>query len=120
MHQAFPRAGYQAFSGGIPEDAEHAALAIDYAHVTAPLRRLVDRYAGEICVALCAGHPVPVSVLRALDALPDGDGRADRRAKKDSGGYRPEGGLPARAGSGKVTGTVIDVDRDRQRGVVMI
>src|SRR3954451_8471834 len=49
----FRGAGYQAFSGAIPGDAEHAALAIDYAHCTAPLRRLVDRYAGEICLALC-------------------------------------------------------------------
>ena len=37
----FRGAGYKAFSGGVPEEAEHAALAIDYAHVTAPLRRLV-------------------------------------------------------------------------------
>ena len=50
----FRGAAYKAFSGGIPEEAEHAALAIDYAHVTAPLRRLVDRYASEICVSLCA------------------------------------------------------------------
>ena len=67
----FRGAGYQAFSGGVPEIAEHAALAIDYAHVTAPLRRLVDRYAGEVCVALCADLPVPNWVLRALDALPE-------------------------------------------------
>ena len=44
---------------GAAEQPEHAALASEYAHVTAPLRRLVDRYAGEICVALCAGTEVP-------------------------------------------------------------
>ena len=47
--------GYVAFDGELPEQPEHAALASEYAHVTAPLRRLVDRYAGEVCVALCAG-----------------------------------------------------------------
>ena len=29
-----------------------------YAHATAPLRRLVDRYVGEVCLALCAGVDV--------------------------------------------------------------
>ena len=58
----FRGAGYRSFSGGIPEDADHAALASDYAHTTAPLRRLVDRYSGEICVALCADQPVPTWV----------------------------------------------------------
>ena len=52
--ELFRGAGYAAFDGELPEHTRHAALAIDYAHVTAPLRRLVDRFAGEICVALCA------------------------------------------------------------------
>jgi exoribonuclease R len=37
-------AGYAAFDGEIPAQPEHAALGSEYAHVTAPLRRLVDRY----------------------------------------------------------------------------
>lgn len=77
----FRGAGYEAFSGGIPDEAEHSALAIDYAHVTAPLRRLVDRYAGETCVALCADRPVPDWVLRALDALPEEMKRAERQSR---------------------------------------
>ena len=51
--------GYVAFDGELPADPQHAALASEYAHVTAPLRRLGDRYAGEVCVALCAGTDVP-------------------------------------------------------------
>ena len=51
--------GYVGFNGELPEQAQHSALASEYAHVTAPLRRLVDRYALEICVALCAGEEVP-------------------------------------------------------------
>ncbi|MEZ5097798.1 MAG: RNB domain-containing ribonuclease [Nocardioides sp.] len=48
--------GYVAFDGEVPEQPEHAALTSEYSHVTAPLRRLVDRFAGEVCVALCAGR----------------------------------------------------------------
>ena len=51
--------GYVGFDGEVPADPIHSALASEYAHVTAPLRRLGDRYAGEICVALCAGTDVP-------------------------------------------------------------
>ena len=57
--ELFRGAGYAAFDGELPEHTRHAALAIDYAHVTAPLRRLVDRFAGEVCVALCAGRAGP-------------------------------------------------------------
>lgn len=63
-------AAYVAFDGEVPAQSEHAALAARYAHVTAPLRRLADRYASEVCVALCAGGPVPPWVRDALPALP--------------------------------------------------
>ena len=62
--------GYVGFDGEVPAQPQHAALASEYAHVTAPLRRLGDRYAGEICVALCAGTEVPDWVLARLDELP--------------------------------------------------
>ncbi len=73
-------AGYVTFNGELPEQAQHAALASEYAHVTAPLRRLVDRYAGEICVALCAGTDVPDWVVAAMGALPDTMVESGRRA----------------------------------------
>ncbi len=53
-------AGYAAFDGHLPDQKEHAALRASYAHVTAPLRRLVDRYGLEVCAALCAGERGPV------------------------------------------------------------
>jgi exoribonuclease R len=62
--------GYVGFVGAVPAQAEHSALASEYAHVTAPLRRLVDRYASEICVSLCAGTEVPAWVLERLEQLP--------------------------------------------------
>ncbi|GAB3446869.1 RNB domain-containing ribonuclease [Actinophytocola sediminis] len=78
-------AGYTVFDGTPPELATHAGVASSYAHVTAPLRRLVDRFGTEICLALCADEPVPAWVREALPELPklmeisDGlAGRVDR------------------------------------------
>ena len=73
-------AGYTAFDGGVPEQATHAAVAAEYAHATAPLRRLVDRYVGEVCVSLCAGTDVPGWVREALPGLPQKMADSDRRA----------------------------------------
>ena len=75
-------AGYVTFNGELPEQAQHSALASEYAHVTAPLRRLVDRYAGEVCVALCAGTEVPDWVGSAMAELPDTMAGSGRRANQ--------------------------------------
>ncbi|MCT1451571.1 RNB domain-containing ribonuclease [Corynebacterium sp. p3-SID1145] len=50
-------AGYVSVADEAPE--VHAGIGGYYSHVTAPLRRLVDRYATEVCLALCAGTEVP-------------------------------------------------------------
>ena len=62
--------GYVGFDGEVPAQPEHSALASEYAHVTAPLRRLADRYASEVCVALCTGDEVPGWVHDKLHDLP--------------------------------------------------
>ncbi|GAA2050727.1 RNB domain-containing ribonuclease [Catenulispora yoronensis] len=72
-------AGYTAFDGEVPEKAGHSAVASTYAHVTAPLRRLADRYAGEVCVALSAGTEVPEWARSELAKLPTVMEGADRR-----------------------------------------
>ena len=74
--------GYAAFDGELPEQPLHSALASTYAHVTAPLRRLVDRYTGEICLALCAGTPVPDWVGARLEGLPATMRESSRRANQ--------------------------------------
>ncbi|HEX3932812.1 MAG TPA: RNB domain-containing ribonuclease [Nocardioides sp.] len=74
--------GYVAFNGDMPADPIHAALASEYAHVTAPLRRLGDRYAGEICVALCAGTDVPAWVISRLPEIPGVLKDAGRKASQ--------------------------------------
>ena len=53
-----------------PRVVEHAAVAAPYAHVTAPLRRLGDRYATEICLALEAGAAPPTWTTERLGDLP--------------------------------------------------
>ncbi|GHD98189.1 RNB domain-containing ribonuclease [Streptomyces alanosinicus] len=64
-------AGYTVFRDGVlPAITTHAAVAAPYTHCTAPLRRLVDRYAAEICLAAVADRSPPDWVLAALDALP--------------------------------------------------
>ncbi|WP_310963825.1 RNB domain-containing ribonuclease [Nocardioides terrisoli] len=73
-------AGYVGFDGELPAQPEHAALASEYAHVTAPLRRLVDRYALEVCAALTAGEQVPQWVLDRLHDLPATMQESGRRA----------------------------------------
>lgn len=73
-------AGYTAFDGGLPEHATHAAVAAEYAHATAPLRRLVDRYVGAVCLALCAGEEVPGWARSALPRLPEEMAAGDRLA----------------------------------------
>ena len=73
-------AGYTAFDGAAPEVAVHSAVAAPYAHCTAPLRRLADRYVPEVCLALCAGTPVPAWVREALPRLPEEMAESDRRA----------------------------------------
>ncbi|GAA2453287.1 RNB domain-containing ribonuclease [Streptomyces mauvecolor] len=64
-------AGYTVFTGHAePQLAVHAAVAAPYTHCTAPLRRLVDRYAGELCLAAVAGQDPPDWVAAALEGLP--------------------------------------------------
>ncbi len=67
----FRGAGYTPFNGEIPKVTDQAAVAAPYAHVTAPLRRLVDRFGLAICEAVCRGAEPPAWAVEALDDLPD-------------------------------------------------
>jgi exoribonuclease R len=76
----FRGSGYTPFSGDVPAQPLHAGIGAPYAHVTAPLRRVVDRYATEVCLAVHAGQAVPGWVSTALDDLPGEMQRADHLA----------------------------------------
>ncbi|WP_309080090.1 RNB domain-containing ribonuclease [Zhihengliuella sp.] len=83
MHAAtilFRGADYTAFDGDVPDDAVQAAIAAPYAHTTAPLRRLVDRFVLQTCWDLVHGEPVPESVRTALPELPELMRASGRRA----------------------------------------
>ncbi|MFD2471298.1 RNB domain-containing ribonuclease [Amycolatopsis silviterrae] len=63
-------AGYTAFAGELPAVTTHAGIGGAYAHVTAPIRRLVDRFGTEVCLAVTAGREVPDWVREALAEVP--------------------------------------------------
>lgn len=65
-----------------PEQLSHSAIGAPYAHVTAPLRRLADRYTTEVCLAYCAGTEVPEWVRTGLAAAADTMRRTDAEANK--------------------------------------
>jgi exoribonuclease R len=83
IHEAttlFRGAGYTHFNGTVPKQPNHSAVANPYAHVTAPLRRLVDRFGLVVCEALSAGTEVPAWALDALPTIPEIMTTSDRRA----------------------------------------
>lgn len=53
------------------EPAVHAGVGGFYAHVTAPLRRLADRYATEVCLAIQGGSDVPKWVTAGIERVVD-------------------------------------------------
>ena len=55
----------------------HAAMAATYAHATAPLRRLADRYVVRAALAIANGQAVPDVVTDAFTRLPAVMARAD-------------------------------------------
>ncbi|QAY74422.1 RNB domain-containing ribonuclease [Agromyces protaetiae] len=81
----FRGAGYAAMNGTAPDDPVQAALAAPYAHVTAPLRRLVDRWNLVVCEALAAGDDVPDWARSSLDELPKLMGVSGNLASRLSG-----------------------------------
>ena len=78
--------GYVAFDDEVPSQPAHAGVGAPYAHTTAPLRRLVDRYVGEVCLAVSAGQEVPEWVTAAMPGLPETMERSNRRAQQYEAG----------------------------------
>ncbi|WP_174274567.1 RNB domain-containing ribonuclease [Sphingomonas bacterium] len=58
----------------------HWAMAATYAHATAPLRRLADRYVIRAALAIANGQAVPDAVTQAFARLPQVMAHADGRA----------------------------------------
>ncbi len=115
-------AGYTAFDGSPPLRRGHSGVGADYAHVTAPLRRLADRFATEVCLSLHAGVPVPPWVRSALGELPSAMGAADRRGSalaKACSGAVSVFVLHGREGE-EFTATVLQIEPERDRAIVVL
>lgn len=126
----FRGSGYRVLTGPLPPETadaagagaavgdewRHAAIAARYAHVTAPLRRLVDRYGLEACLAQRAGTAVPGWVLDGLATV-----SADMAAGTRRAGFYERGAVDAveallladRVGE-VVDAVVVDVEQPRR------
>ncbi|MGO4143870.1 RNB domain-containing ribonuclease [Paenarthrobacter sp. YAF11_1] len=74
LHSAgtlFRGAGYTPFDGEVPDTVIQAAIGAPYAHTTAPLRRLIDRFVLVICEALSNNKEIPPWARDALPSLPE-------------------------------------------------
>ena len=117
-------AGYLAFVDCTPDPAAalHAAIAAPYAHVTAPLRRLADRYANEVVLAAAGGRQPDPAVVDALPLLPDvmtDAGRRQGALERATVDYVEAVVLSSRVGT-DFPATVVEVDRDGKQGVVQL
>jgi exoribonuclease R len=78
IRRAGAHASYAAFHPG--QRPWHSAMGATYAHATAPLRRLADRFVCEGTLAIANGRPLPDLVANAFERLPVVMNRADARA----------------------------------------
>lgn len=76
----FRGAAYVAFDGEVPGHTDQAAIGAPYAHATAPLRRLVDRWVLVVCDALANDRPVPEWARTSLPELPALMARSSQKA----------------------------------------
>jgi exoribonuclease R len=80
VRRASGGASYQPFVPG--ERPWHAAMAAMYAHATAPLRRLADRYVIEAALAVANGEPVADHIEAAFTELPKAMAREEGRGNR--------------------------------------
>ena len=106
--------GYAAFDDEVPSQPAHAGVGAPYAHATAPLRRLVDRYVGEVCLAVSAGVDVPEWARSALPELPETMARSNGRAQQYEAGIvsTVEAAVLERSVGQVFEAVVVEVDED--------
>ena len=114
--------GYAAFDDEVPSQPAHAGVGAPYAHATAPLRRLVDRYVGEACLAVSAGRDVPEWVHEALPRLPDEMETSNRRAQQYEAGIisAVEAAILERRVGETFEAVVVELDEDDGGGTVQL
>lgn len=115
-------AGYLAFTERPTGDVVHSAVAAPYAHVTAPLRRLVDRFANEFALAAAAEVAPPTWATDALVDLPKLMERArarERSADRMVVSLAEAAVLVGYVGE-EVEGVVVDADPSRDVATVQL
>jgi exoribonuclease R len=118
VRRASGGASYRPYAEG--EKPWHSAMAATYAHATAPLRRLGDRYVVEAALAVANGSAVPEHVDAAFAELPT------VMAKADELGNRVDNAVTNLAESVLLSGREGDlfdgviVDEDRHGPVIQI
>jgi VacB/RNase II family 3'-5' exoribonuclease len=78
VRRAGPKASYAPYQSGIVP--WHSAMAATYAHATAPLRRLADRYVIEAALQVANGQAVPEELDAIFQRLPPVMAKAEERA----------------------------------------
>jgi exoribonuclease R len=78
IRRAGPKATYAPFRDGVVP--WHSAMAATYAHATAPLRRLADRYVIEATLLIANGQAVAAELGAMFEQLPPVMERAETRA----------------------------------------
>ena len=84
---------------------------------------MVDRYTGEVCLALCAQEPVPEWVLTALPGLPATMQVSGRRARQYETAVLDlaEAAMLASRVGETFSGAIVEVAaNDAKRGVVIV
>ena len=78
VRRAGPKAAYAPYQPGVVP--WHSAMGATYAHATAPLRRLADRYVIEAALLIASGQPVPAALDAIFQKLPAVMARAEEKA----------------------------------------
>lgn len=102
---------------------QHNAIGAHYAHITAPLRRLGDRFTTEICLAISAGREIPEWVLAVLPDIPGWLNNAGRRGNSYGRSTTDivEAAMLADRINEVFSGVIVEVDdRKDRRGDVVI
>lgn len=120
--KSFRGAGYVGFDGETPRYPEHGAIASVYSHVTAPLRRLVDRFGNEILLSIFADERPPQWAIEALDELPSLMGQAKQRESAlERAMLDMAEALVLEHSVGQVfDGYVVSLDKKRDKAIVQI
>jgi VacB/RNase II family 3'-5' exoribonuclease len=78
VRRAGPKASYAPYQDGVVP--WHSAMAASYAHATAPLRRLADRYVIEATLQIASGQPVRSELDAIFQRLPAVMAKAEEKA----------------------------------------